>query len=169
MYVHFTLIKKKIWNTHGQLYTNKSFELDKQGLGRILATGLDLLIICWTGTHSSKYREEGFIMRHKFKWLFFNTIFLACAQNESVLSTSWWTKALQLCVRIYTCTHLPSSISQHGVVVQSCLTLCDLMACSTPGFPVLYRLPEFAQTHDSSWSTERSISFVGALTTAVFS
>ena len=27
------------------------------------------------------------------------------------------------------------------------LTLCDPMDCSTPGFPVLYHLPEFAQTH----------------------
>ena len=30
-------------------------------------------------------------------------------------------------------------------VVQSCLTLCDPMDCSTPGFPVLHHLPEFAQ------------------------
>ena len=26
-------------------------------------------------------------------------------------------------------------------------TLCDPMNCSTPGFPVLHYLPEFAQTH----------------------
>ena len=32
-------------------------------------------------------------------------------------------------------------------VVQSCLTLCQLMYCSTPGFPFLHHLPEFAQTH----------------------
>ena len=32
-------------------------------------------------------------------------------------------------------------------VVQSCLTFCDLMDCSTPGFPVLLYLPEFAQSH----------------------
>ena len=33
-------------------------------------------------------------------------------------------------------------------VAQSCLTLCDPMDCSTPGFPVLhYYLLEFAQTH----------------------
>ena len=31
-------------------------------------------------------------------------------------------------------------------VAQSCLTLCDPMAYSTPGFPVLRHLPEFAQT-----------------------
>ena len=32
-------------------------------------------------------------------------------------------------------------------VAKSCLTLCDPMDCSTPGFPVLHYLPEFAQTH----------------------
>ena len=33
------------------------------------------------------------------------------------------------------------------LVAQSCPTLCDPMDCSTPGFPVLLYLPEFAQTH----------------------
>ena len=32
-------------------------------------------------------------------------------------------------------------------IVKSCLTLCDPMDCSTPGFSVLHYLPEFAQTH----------------------
>ena len=32
-------------------------------------------------------------------------------------------------------------------VAQSCPTLCDPTDCSTPGFPVLHFLPEFAQTH----------------------
>ncbi|MEA1078638.1 hypothetical protein U8M15_27455, partial [Klebsiella pneumoniae] len=32
-------------------------------------------------------------------------------------------------------------------VAQSCPTLCDPMDCSTPGFPVLHCLSEFAQTH----------------------
>ena len=31
-------------------------------------------------------------------------------------------------------------------VAKLCLTLCDPMDCSTPGFPVLHYLPEFAQT-----------------------
>ena len=31
-------------------------------------------------------------------------------------------------------------------VTKSCLTLCNPMDCSPPGFPVLYPLPEFAQT-----------------------
>ena len=32
-------------------------------------------------------------------------------------------------------------------VAQLCLTLCDRMDCSTPGFPVHCQLPEFIQTH----------------------
>ena len=32
-------------------------------------------------------------------------------------------------------------------VAHSCLTLCDPVDCSTPGFPVHHHLPEFVQTH----------------------
>ena len=32
-------------------------------------------------------------------------------------------------------------------VALSCLTLCDPMDCSMPGFPVHHQLPELAQTH----------------------
>ena len=39
--------------------------------------------------------------------------------------------------------HIASLISS----VQSCLTLCDPMDCSTPGLPVHHKLPELAQTH----------------------
>ena len=40
-------------------------------------------------------------------------------------------------------THSSCSCS----VTQSCLTLCNPMDCSTPGFPVLYHFPELAQIH----------------------
>ena len=33
------------------------------------------------------------------------------------------------------------------LVAKSCSTLCDLMDCSTSGFPVLHYLPEFVQIH----------------------
>ena len=36
---------------------------------------------------------------------------------------------------------------QFSSVAQSCLTLCDPMDCSMPGFPVHNQLPEFTQTH----------------------
>ena len=45
--------------------------------------------------------------------------------------------------------HSPASLAARCCcsVTQSCLTLCDPMDCSTPSFPVLHHLPEFAQTH----------------------
>ena len=36
---------------------------------------------------------------------------------------------------------------QFSSVTQLCLTLCDPMDCSTPGFPVHHQLLELAQTH----------------------
>ena len=36
---------------------------------------------------------------------------------------------------------------QFNSVAQSCLTLCNPMDCSTPGFPVHHQLPESSQTH----------------------
>ena len=47
-------------------------------------------------------------------------------------------------------THLPPyqpPAIQFNSVIQSCLTLCDPMDCSTPGLPVHHQLPEFTQTH----------------------
>ena len=41
-------------------------------------------------------------------------------------------------------------------VPQSWLTLCNPMDCSTPGFPVLHRLPELAQTH-VHWVSDANI------------
>ena len=42
---------------------------------------------------------------------------------------------------------------------QSCLTSCNPIDCTTPGFPVLYYLPEFAQTHRPlSWWCHPTIS-----------
>ena len=46
-----------------------------------------------------------------------------------------------------------SSLTQTGIVrtynsfAQSCLTLCDLMDCSTPGLPIHHQLLELAHTH----------------------
>ena len=37
--------------------------------------------------------------------------------------------------------------SQFSSVIQLCLTLCNPMDCSTPGFPVHYKLLELTQTH----------------------
>ena len=40
-----------------------------------------------------------------------------------------------------------SIIGSVSSVTQSCLILCDLMNCTTPGFPVHHQLLELAQTH----------------------
>ena len=37
--------------------------------------------------------------------------------------------------------------SQFSSVAQLCLTLCDLMDCSTPGFPVHHQLLELTHVH----------------------
>ena len=42
---------------------------------------------------------------------------------------------------------LHCSSVQFNSVAQSCPTLCDPMNCSTPGLPVHYQIPEFAQTY----------------------
>ena len=44
-------------------------------------------------------------------------------------------------------SHLPSSedSAQFSSVAQSCLTLCDSMDCSMPGFTTLHHLPELAK------------------------
>ena len=39
------------------------------------------------------------------------------------------------------------AIIQFSSLAQSCLTLCDPMDCSMPGFPVRHQLLELAQTH----------------------
>ena len=43
-------------------------------------------------------------------------------------------------------------------ITQSCLTLCDPMDCSMPGFPVHHQLLELDQTHPSSWWCHPTIS-----------
>ena len=43
-------------------------------------------------------------------------------------------------------TWVPMTFS-FSSVTQSCLTLCDCMVCSTPGFPAHHQLAEIAQTH----------------------
>ena len=39
------------------------------------------------------------------------------------------------------------SFGQFSSVIESCLTLCDPMDCSKPGFPVHHQLPELPQIH----------------------
>ena len=50
-----------------------------------------------------------------------------------------------ICICTYIYTYM--CMYTYSLVSQSSPTLCDPMGCSTPGFPVLYHLSEFAQTH----------------------
>ena len=55
-----------------------------------------------------------------------------------------------ICIKVYSFYLLQWNYLYHNCccsVTKSCLTLCDPMNCSTPGFPVLRYLLEFAQTH----------------------
>jgi len=47
----------------------------------------------------------------------------------------------------HVCTFLMLMCCCYCSLAKSCLTLCDPMDCSTPGFPVFHYLPEFGQTH----------------------
>ena len=47
---------------------------------------------------------------------------------------------------IYLCTTESLALQKKFSSVQSCLTLCNPMDCSTPGLPVHHQLPEFTQT-----------------------
>ena len=55
--------------------------------------------------------------------------------NNEIKKLKGWNLALALNLNCYC------------LVAKSCLTLCEPMDCSTPGFPVLDYLLEFAQTH----------------------
>ena len=60
-------------------------------------------------------------------------------------------KIMQICsVKIFLPVNLGRrtvSPVQFSPVTQSCLTLCNPMDCSTPGFSIHHQLPELIQTH----------------------
>ena len=75
--------------------------------------------------------------------------------TEAFAQTAW----VHLHTKTHTdaCTHTqtPSSV-QFSSVDQLCLTLCDPMDCSTPGFPVRHQLPELAYAHRVSGAIQLS-------------
>ena len=74
-------------------------------------------------------------------------------REKNTFSLSWnKTEALNVKTQLKSPTKLSSitvsvTLSQFNIVTQQCLTLCDPMDCSTPGFPVHHQLPELAQTY----------------------
>ena len=65
-------------------------------------------------------------------------------ENTASLSTAWNFSPNVVIRKYYIPCLSETSVSS---AAQSCLTLCDPMDCSTPGFPVHHQLPEFTQTH----------------------
>ena len=64
-------------------------------------------------------------------------ITVSCHLNSLVSMMTQWVISPQWVLGTNICCSL----------AQSCLTFWDPMDCSMPGFPVLHRLPELAQTH----------------------
>ena len=65
--------------------------------------------------------------------------YLKCGCQNSSIRITWKLLPLQV-PRLH-------PRSQFSSFTQLCPALCNTMDCSTPGFPVHYQLPEFAQTH----------------------
>ena len=65
-------------------------------------------------------------------------------QSECPLTEEWIKKMWYIYIMEY---YSAINSVQFSPVPQSCLTLCDPMDCSRPGFPVHYQLLELAHTH----------------------
>ena len=85
-----------------------------------------------------------------------NTTFMGCISSKSldsglyshsarVHSYQYWTSSDR--VSPYVNLRQFTSLYYCCSIAQSCLTLCQPMDCSKPGFPVLHYLLELAQTH----------------------
>ena len=62
--------------------------------------------------------------------------------KPTLQKTSWCSSQMWRYIRSY-----PTASHQLSSVAQSCLTLCNRMDWSTPGFPAHHQFPEFTQTH----------------------
>ena len=73
---------------------------------------------------------------------------MTCVHNYSIIQHIFTTLKI-LCALTPQPLAFPTfyHLHQFSSVTQSCLTFCDLMDCSTPGFPVHHQLLELAQTH----------------------
>ena len=81
----------------------------------------------------------GILQTRKLEWV-------AMPSSRGSSQTRDWT--LVSCIAGGFCFyHLSHQGIQFSSVTQACLTLCDPVDCSTPGFPVHHQLQEFAQIH----------------------
>ena len=60
---------------------------------------------------------------------------------------TWLSDWHQTCIVLTHWVLSTRPVSSVSSVAQSCLNLCNLMDCSTPGLPAHHQLPEFTQTH----------------------
>ena len=67
--------------------------------------------------------------------------------RRALWATVWGLKSQRGLNQLSTHTKIGKLAYSFCSVSQSCVTLCNPMYVSTPDFPVLYHLPEFAQTH----------------------
>ena len=65
-------------------------------------------------------------------------------EDKKLVEASWW-EGLAVGTTVFCFDE--QSHAQFSSVAQSCLTLCDPMNHSMPGFPVRHQLLEFTQTH----------------------
>ena len=70
-------------------------------------------------------------------------------QRSLVGYSPWGCKELDVTAQLSTCmcTHTHTRTYQFSSFAQLCLTLCDPMDCSMPGFPVHHQLLEPTETH----------------------
>ena len=90
-------------------------------------------------------------------WKFLYTI--VCLVFSMIMLSKWlasklfsgWARSLVSPIALWKATwtaKIPPecvNLVQFSSVTQSCLTLCNLMACSTPGLPVHHQIPEFTK------------------------
>ena len=84
-------------------------------------------------------------------WLVGGYVVVISQRISSIESQSVAEFLVKLCLRLLSLFCCCCSLTH------LCPTLCDPINCSTPGFPVLHYLPEFAQTH-VHWVDDATIS-----------
>ena len=104
-----------------------------------------LLLLLFIWIHGAGFRasENGTMQRRKGTWKCGQELKSsqkpACQSTEPSRYTFGWNLRVCWLCSLEFCSEM--------VVVQSCPALSNPMDCSTPGFPVLLYLLEFAQTH----------------------
>ena len=74
-------------------------------------------------------------------------VLFVLGSNHFIKGLEWGDKELRGQWNLMSSAGPGSPSHQFSSVTQSCLTLCDLMNYSTPGFPVHHQLQELAQTY----------------------